>query len=126
MRKYYATIERTFDNFSEKALIVFGNSIPFILVCFLVVYWIAESVLIKKSHHEVIRDIFLAISFLNFFIIQKSFNRYSKALHVKLNELVFATEDASNEIINAERKSEDELEDLKKKYDASGFDSEKE
>jgi low affinity Fe/Cu permease len=116
MKKYYSAVERVFESISEKSLIVFGNSITFIIVCLFVIYWIAESITIKEQVHDIIRDMLLGISFLSFFIIQKSFNRYSKALHVKLNELVLANEKASNDIVNAEKKTEEELEALRNKH----------
>lgn len=118
MRRYLNATERLFETFSEKALSVFGNSITFIIVCALVIYWITESLLIKDGDwHDQVRDLLLGISFLNFFIIQKSVNRYSKAIHIKLNELVLTHEHASNDIVNAENKTEEELEALTKKYE---------
>jgi low affinity Fe/Cu permease len=123
MKKYYHAAERTFESISEKSLAVFGNSITFIIICFLVAYWIAESIVIRENMHDLLRDIILGISFLSFFIIQKSLNRYSKALHVKLNELVLTNENASNEIVNAEKKTEVELETLKKKYEEHSGDT---
>ena len=117
MKRYYNATERLFETLSEKALFVFGNSITFIVVCILVSFWTAESFIINEARHDLFRDILLGISFLNFFIIQKSFNRYSKAIHVKLNELVLTNESASNEIVNAENKTEEELESIRKKHE---------
>jgi low affinity Fe/Cu permease len=59
-----------------------------------------------------IRDIVLSITFLSFFIIQKSFSRFSKVLHLKLNELVVSHEHANNILITAEEKTEVELKEL--------------
>ena len=66
--------------------------------------------------HEIIRDVFLAITFLSFFIIQKSVNKFSKALHIKLNELVASNEAASNEFVNIEKKTEKELNEMTEKH----------
>ena len=50
------------------------------------------------------------------FIIQKSFNRFSVSLHLKVNELVASHEPASNSVINAEEKTEYEIAKLSKEY----------
>jgi low affinity Fe/Cu permease len=61
-------------------------------------------------------DIILCVTFLGFFIIQKSFNKYSAALHLKMNELVAAHEKASNRMVDIENKTEEELKELGKHY----------
>jgi low affinity Fe/Cu permease len=50
--------------------------------------------------HEYIGDVILGVASLNLFIIQKSFNRFSASLHLKVNELVASHEPASNSVIN--------------------------
>jgi low affinity Fe/Cu permease len=49
------------------------------------------------------------VTFLMVFIIQNSQNRDSKALHLKLDELIRAVADARNEYVTVERSSEEEL-----------------
>lgn len=61
-------------------------------------------------------DIIFSITFLSIFIIQKTVNRFSVALHLKMNELVAAHDKASNKMINVEDKSEEELRQLSKHY----------
>ncbi len=68
--------------------------------------------------HYRIGDIILGITFLSLFIIQKSFNRFSAALHLKVNELVVSHESASNTMINVEEKTELEMTELSKEYAA--------
>jgi low affinity Fe/Cu permease len=50
------------------------------------------------------------------FIIQKSFIHFSASLHLKVNELVASHKAASNAVINAEEKTEDEITELSKEY----------
>jgi low affinity Fe/Cu permease len=116
MKKLYHRVEEYFEKFSQAALSILGSSISFILACCLVIYWLTDSVFIKQNMHEIIRDLFLAITFLSFFIIQKSVNKYSKALHIKLNELVVSHEAASNEFVNIEKKTEKELNEMTEKH----------
>ncbi len=50
------------------------------------------------------------------FIIQKSFIHFSASLHLKINELVASDKAASNTVINAEEKTEEEITELSKEY----------
>ena len=54
------------------------------------------------------------VTFLMVFLIQRSQNKDSRALHLKLNELVAALDGASNRLIDAEGLTEAELELLHK------------
>lgn len=56
------------------------------------------------------------ITFLMVFLIQRSQNRDSMAIQLKLNELVAAIEGASNRLIDVESLSEDELKILHTHY----------
>ena len=49
------------------------------------------------------------VTFLMVFLIQRSQNKESLAIHMKLNEIVAALEGASNRLIDAESLSEDDL-----------------
>ena len=56
------------------------------------------------------------VTFLMVFLIQRSQNKDSLAIHIKLNEIVAALEGASNRLIDAESLSEDELQALEQYY----------
>jgi low affinity Fe/Cu permease len=56
------------------------------------------------------------ITFLMVFLIQRSQNKDSLALHLKLNELVAAMEGASNRLIDVESLTEQELDLLHRHY----------
>ncbi|HMG81522.1 MAG TPA: low affinity iron permease family protein [Ferruginibacter sp.] len=56
------------------------------------------------------------ITFLMVFLIQKSQNKDSLAIQLKLNELVAAHEFASNRLVNVEDMTEDELKVIQKYY----------
>ncbi|MDJ0368081.1 low affinity iron permease family protein [Hymenobacter sp. H14-R3] len=49
------------------------------------------------------------MTFLMVFLIQRSQNKDSLVLHLKLNELIAATQGASNRLINAQDFSEEEI-----------------
>ncbi len=56
------------------------------------------------------------VTFLMVFLIQRSQNKDSQAVHLKLNELVAAVGGASNRLISAEELSEDEVRILHKHF----------
>jgi low affinity Fe/Cu permease len=55
-------------------------------------------------------------TFLMVFLIQRSQNKDSRALHLKLNELLAALEGASNRLLNVEDLSEEQLQTLHRHY----------
>lgn len=69
-----------------------------------------------RDIHQIIGDIIFGITFLSLFIIQKSFNKFSGSLHLKVNELVSSHEPAKNSVINAEEKTEREITELSREY----------
>jgi low affinity Fe/Cu permease len=50
------------------------------------------------------------------FLIQKTQNRDSRALHLKLNELLAAVEGASNRLINAEEQGDEVLNEIHQRF----------
>ena|SRR5436190_5966540 len=116
MNALHSVIESGFEKLTAVITRILGSSITFIIALCVVAFWISDGVFLKQSTHEIIRDSLLAITFLIFFIVQKSVNRYSAALHLKVNELVASHEKASNEVVNIEEKSEAEIRGMAKKY----------
>ncbi len=66
------------------------------------------------------------VTFLMVFLIQRSQNKDSLAIHIKLNEIVAVMEGASNRLIDAESLSEEELKVLETYYSELSKLSEKE
>ncbi|GAA4160571.1 hypothetical protein GCM10022217_24840 [Chryseobacterium ginsenosidimutans] len=60
------------------------------------------------------------ITFLMVFLIQKAQNKDSKAIQIKLNELIAAHKHANNRIVDIEDLTEDELDELHKLYEKFG------
>ncbi len=56
------------------------------------------------------------VTFLMVFLIQRAQNKESKAMQLKLNEIVAAIQGASNHLIDAEDLSEREIEALRRHY----------
>ena len=116
MKKTYRQLEKVFEKFTSIAISVLGNSITFIIAFCTVIFWLSNKRFYQQDIHNSIGDVILGVAFLSLFIIQKSFNRFSGSLHLKVNELIASHEPARNELINAEGKSEQEIITLSKEY----------
>ena len=117
MKTFYNSIEKIFEKFSMTCVRIFSNSITFMIAFCLVIYWATLQDFIHEPLKDSIRDIIISITFLSFFIIQKWFNHFSRALHLKLNELVASHENANNALIKSEEKSEEEMKELSKTHE---------
>jgi low affinity Fe/Cu permease len=116
MNKIYSHTENLFEKLVSLGTSILGNSISFLIALSMVLFWWINSLIIYNDIHLIIGDIIFGVTFLSLFIIQKSFNRFSASLHLKINELVSSHEPASNAVMNAEIKTERELTELSKEY----------
>lgn len=116
MVKIYSHLESIFEKLTSVATSILGNSITFIIAFALVLYWWTTSFFATRDMHQIIGDIIFGTTFLSLFIIQKSFNKFSASLHLKINELVSSHDTASNTVLNVEAKTEREITELSKEY----------
>jgi low affinity Fe/Cu permease len=115
MKDLYRNIESVFEKVTAAATIILGSSFGFIIALILVTYWLGNTIYTEGSQH-IIRDFIHGFTFLSLFIIQKEFNRFSAALHLKVNELLASNASANNAVINVEVKTEHEITELSKEY----------
>jgi low affinity Fe/Cu permease len=95
-----------------------GSTGAFIIAFGVIVIWLISGPFFQYSDtwQLVINTGTTIITFLMVFLIQRSQNKDSIAIHLKLNELVVANELASNRLISIEDISEEELMVLHKFY----------
>ncbi|MFO0808203.1 MAG: low affinity iron permease family protein [Gemmataceae bacterium] len=100
-----------FEVFARKATEWTGSSWAFALAILTIIAWVCTYPLFSNfdTWQLVINTGTTIVTFLMVFLIQRSQNKDSQALHLKLNELVAAIEGASNRLINIEDMSEDEV-----------------
>ena len=116
MKNIYRHTETGFEKLASVVIAIFGNSITFIIAVCLVIYWLSNKEFYAQDIHDSIGDVILGVAFLSLFIIQKSFNRFSASIHLKVNELLASHEPAKNTVINVEAKTEHEINELSKEY----------
>jgi low affinity Fe/Cu permease len=91
-----------------------GTTVAFLIAGLLVTAWIASGLLLGFSDAWLwtINTTITVLMFLMLFLLQRSQNKDTLALQIKLNELVGAVKGASNRLIAVENLSEAEIERL--------------
>lgn len=107
-----------FETFAEKVTKATGSTPVFIGAFLIVLVWGACGPVFDYSEtwQLVINTGTTIITFLMVFLIQKTQNKDSLAIQIKLNELLASHELASNRIVDIEDISQEELEVLEKYY----------
>jgi len=117
MKNIYRHSERGFEKLTSVSIAILGNPVTFIIAVCIVIFWLSNKQFYTQDIHQCIGDVILGIAFLSLFIIQKSFNRFSSSIHLKVNELLASHEPAKNAVINVEAKTEHEIHQLSKEYE---------
>jgi low affinity Fe/Cu permease len=111
-------ISKKVESFALKVIAAAGSNMA--LVCsFLVVgLWVVGGVFFGFSEKwaSIIGTVSSVITILMVFLIQKTQNKDSLAIQLKLNELVAAHGSASNRLVNVEGMTEEELKIIQKYY----------
>lgn len=108
-----------FEKFANAATTFTGSSSAFLIATAIVILWAITGPLFNYSEtwQLVINTGTTIITFLMVFLIQKSQNKDSKAIQIKLNEIIAASKNASNRIVDIEDLTEAELNQLHKYYE---------
>lgn len=107
-----------FEKIAHLATVFSGSSLAFILALLIILIWVITGPYFNYSDtwQLVINTGTTIVTFLMVFLIQRMQNKDSKAIHLKLNELVAALNGPSNRLIDVEGLTEEELEILSSYY----------
>ncbi len=107
-----------FEGCSNWATNATGSSAAFMIAITVIIIWLVTGPVFKYSDtwQLIINTGTTIVTFLMVFLIQKSQNKDSKAIHLKLNELLASHEGTSNRMVNIEDLTEAELDHLYKFY----------
>jgi len=95
-----------------------GGTGAFILAfCIVIVWGLTRLFNLSENWQLAINNGTAIITFLMVFLIQRTQNKDSLAVQLKLNELIAAAKGASNKLIDVENLSERDLNNLKSKQD---------
>jgi low affinity Fe/Cu permease len=95
-----------------------GKPMTFFVAVAIIVIWAITGPLFhfNDTWQLVINTGTTIVTFLMVFLIQNTQNRDSEAVQLKLDELIRAIEAADDDVINLEDKSQEELDEAKKRY----------
>lgn len=95
-----------------------GSTPAFIIAVLVIVTWLITGPVFNfsDSWQLVINTSTTIVTFLMVFLIQRSQNKESLTIQIKLNELIASSRFASNRLIDIENLTEDELKTLERYY----------
>ena len=111
-------VDSVLEKLSRRAAGWAGSSSAFTAAaCFLLVWAAAGPIFgFSVGWHVVVHTVTSITTFLMVFLIQRAQNKESRAIQLKLNEIIAAQEGASNRLMSAEELNEEELESLHNRY----------
>jgi low affinity Fe/Cu permease len=97
---------------------VAGRPVSFYIALTILALWLVTGPLFDYSDtwQLVINTGTTIVTFLMVFLIQNTQNRDTEALHIKLDELIRATEGAHNALLDLEELTQDELDVFRQRY----------
>jgi low affinity Fe/Cu permease len=118
-------IEDVFSMLAGKVAMATGSFWAFALALAVVVVWAVTGPLFDFSEawQLVINTGTTIVTFLMVFVIQHAANKDTRAVHLKLNELIACSEGGSNRLIDVEDLTDRELEHLYQRFRALARDA---
>ena len=110
----------TFRTLADRTALVIGSPWAFVSVLVVSVVWL---VLGPAFHYSdtwqlTMNTLASQVTFLVAFLLQNTQNRDSRALQLKLDELIRSSSGARNQLVRLEDMSDDELDRLQQEFDA--------
>jgi low affinity Fe/Cu permease len=111
-------VREVFRKLAAAAANVLGSPLMFVANVLLILLWLFMGPVFHYSDtwQLAINTSTTVFTYLAVFLIQNTQNRDSKAVHLKLDELVSSLEGARNRLVNIEDLSDDELERLHEQF----------
>jgi low affinity Fe/Cu permease len=114
-----AATSRSFSRFAANVASAVGSSGAFLMAAAIVLLWGLTGPFFHFSDawQLVINTSTTIVTFLMVFLIQNTQNRDSRAIHLKLDEIIRSHHFARNEMIDIEKLSDAQLEELARFYE---------
>lgn len=108
-----------FGHFAKSAALAVGSPWAFIAAVAVTISWLVVGPAMHFSNNWqlIANTITNLVTFFVVFLIQNSQNRDSKALHLKMDELIRSLHEAHNELIDIENVTDEELKELANRYE---------
>jgi low affinity Fe/Cu permease len=107
-----------FSRFASGTATLVGHPYMFLLAVVILIVWAATGPFLHFSDtwQLIINTGTTIVTFLVVFLIQNTQNRDAKALHLKLDELIRSHHPASDDLIDIQKLSDEELDQLEQRY----------
>ena len=113
------TVHDHFGRFAASASAWLGSTWAFVGAGLVIAVWAATGPIFHFSDRwaQVISTATALMTFLMVFLIQNTQNRDARAINLKLNELIRAADNARNQMIDIERLTDMELDEMQAMYE---------
>jgi low affinity Fe/Cu permease len=119
-RNVFCVVKDAFRIFARKSSAVLGSPWAFATAILIILVWAVTGPTFHYSDtwQLIINTGTTIVTFLMVFLIQNTQNRDAKAVHLKLDEIIRALQDARNELVDLEELSDEDLNKLEKQFQA--------
>jgi low affinity Fe/Cu permease len=117
-RDLFCVLKDAFRIFARQSSSVLGSAWAFAIALLIIVIWGATGPTFHYSDtwQLIINTGTTIVTFLMVFLIQNTQNRDAKAVHLKLDEIIRALQNARNELVNLETLSDEDLKALEMQF----------
>jgi len=118
-RDFFCIVNDSFLIFARRSSIVLGSAWAFALATVIIAIWglTGPTSHFSNTWQLIINTGTTIVTFLMVFLIQNTQNRDSKAVNLKLDEIIRAVKGARNQLINLEGLSDGDLKNLEKQFE---------
>ena len=118
-RDFFCIVNDSFRIFARRSSIVLGSAWAFTLAIVIIAVWglTGPTFGFSNTWQLIINTGTTIVTFLMVFLIQNKQNRDSKALNLKLDEVIRAVKGARNQLINLEGLSDEDLKSIEKQFE---------
>ncbi|HEY4257152.1 MAG TPA: low affinity iron permease family protein [Candidatus Udaeobacter sp.] len=117
-RDFFRVVNDVFRVFARSSSMVLGSAWAFTLAIVIIIVWglTGPAFHFSDTWQLIINTGTTIVTFLMVFVIQNTQNRDSKAVNLKLDEVIRAVKGARNQLINLEGLSDEELKNLENQF----------
>jgi low affinity Fe/Cu permease len=117
-RNFFEVVRYAFRIFAHQSSNVLGSAWAFVGAVLVVLVWVLTGPTFHFSDtwQLVINTATTVVTFLMVFLIQNTQNRDTKAIHLKLDEMIRALKGARNQLLDLENLSDEDLKNLEEQF----------
>jgi low affinity Fe/Cu permease len=117
-RDFFCIVNDLFRIFARRSSVMLGSAFAFTLAIIIIIVWgvTGPTFHFSDTWQLIINTGTTIVTFLMVFLIQNTQNRDSKAVNLKLDEIIRAVKGARNQLINLEELSDEDLKNFEKQF----------